>query len=192
MDTVLSLANALGTMSRDDYIKTNQQMCPVLIQLSGTIASPAQRVAFETWTGLDPETQLTSKSYDPSEMEVYPLTKRVNADGELVNPFGMFVSLGRAKNNDLSCDSPLVSKVHAYFHKHPEGGFQVQDRSKNGTNLIVPSGEIINLIKDEKYDLTLDGTILQMAGPAGVRLVYFASPAQFYDFLQDTRTPINT
>jgi hypothetical protein len=50
------------------------------------------------------------------------------------SPFPNFISIGRAKSNDVIIEDESVSKFHAFFRRTEKGDFVLQDGgSKNGT-----------------------------------------------------------
>ena len=50
------------------------------------------------------------------------------------SPFPNFISIGRAKSNDVIIEDESVSKFHAFFRRTDKGEFVLQDGgSKNGT-----------------------------------------------------------
>ncbi len=66
---------------------------------------------------------------------VAPLTKAANA-------FGMMITVGRAKNNDIVIDDSRVSKFHAYFRQLGDRWSVTDANSTNGTKvdgLVVPA-----------------------------------------------------
>ena len=65
---------------------------------------------------------------DPTEMELYPLTKKPGAS------FPDRITIGRTVNNDVVIADPSVSRLHAYVRQAP--GWVVADAgSKNGSRL---------------------------------------------------------
>jgi hypothetical protein len=52
------------------------------------------------------------------------------------SPFPNFISVGRAKSNDVIIEDESVSKFHAFFRRTEQGEFVLQDGgSKNGTHV---------------------------------------------------------
>ncbi|HSI03602.1 MAG: FHA domain-containing protein [Myxococcota bacterium] len=52
------------------------------------------------------------------------------------SPFPNFISIGRAKSNDVIIEDESVSKFHAFFRRSDKGEFVLQDGgSKNGTSV---------------------------------------------------------
>jgi hypothetical protein len=52
------------------------------------------------------------------------------------SPFPNFISIGRAKSNDVIIEDESVSKFHAFFRRADSGEFVLQDGgSKNGTSV---------------------------------------------------------
>jgi hypothetical protein len=52
------------------------------------------------------------------------------------SPFPNFISIGRAKSNDVIIEDESVSKFHAFFRRTDKGEFVLQDGgSKNGTSV---------------------------------------------------------
>lgn len=52
------------------------------------------------------------------------------------SPFPNFISVGRAKSNDVIVEDESVSKFHAFFRRAENGQFVLQDGgSKNGTHV---------------------------------------------------------
>ena len=52
------------------------------------------------------------------------------------SPFPNFISVGRAKSNDVIIEDESVSKFHAFFRRTEKGPFVLQDGgSKNGTKV---------------------------------------------------------
>ncbi|MEZ6186857.1 MAG: FHA domain-containing protein [Planctomycetota bacterium] len=65
---------------------------------------------------------------DPQEAVLVPLLKSAR------NPFTQFLTVGRARNNDVILTAPSVSKVHAWLsHAGPSGWFLMDNASTNGT-----------------------------------------------------------
>lgn len=75
------------------------------------------------------------------------------------NPFDSMITVGRAANNDIAFDSPLVSKLHAYFRHDPRGWLLTDQHSTNGTfvgeekvapgeAVIVPDGSVLSFGRD--------------------------------------------
>lgn len=92
------------------------------------------------------------------------------------NPFDCFITIGRAKNNDIIVKDIEVSKVHAFFEKDQEGRWSVRDnKSTNGTfvnNLRIPTGTKTDLRSSDALKF----------GP-GLSAVFF-NPGDFYQFLK--------
>ncbi len=94
---------------------------------------------------------------------------------EGANAFGMMITIGRARNNDIYLPNSQVSKFHAYVALG-EGEVKITDAgSRTGTVVegrkIEPSSEKAVLKNGEKALL------------GGVQLTYYDPPA-FYSYLQ--------
>jgi hypothetical protein len=63
---------------------------------------------------------------DATEMELYPLAKKVGAS------FRDRITIGRTENNDVVIADPSVSRLHAYV-RHATGWVVADAGSKNGT-----------------------------------------------------------
>jgi hypothetical protein len=97
------------------------------------------------------------------------LRKRVGG-----HPFDCFITIGRAKTNDIVLRDIEVSKVHAFFEEG-EDGWTVRDN--NSTNGTYHNG--IRIQSDQKIKLRSSDTL--KIGP-GLSAVFF-SPNDFYQFL---------
>src|SRR5215813_2657389 len=87
---------------------------------------------------------LTRLRIDPGRYGLYSVAK-TNA-----NPWSDRIMVGRASNNDVVFRHESVSKVHAYFHRGPDGGWRLHDaKSANGTRVdgagVIPAGEGIEV-----------------------------------------------
>ena len=104
------------------------------------------------------------------DYRVAPLRKKIGG-----HPFNMFLTVGRAGNNDIVLRDIQVSKVHAFL-EDDKGTWRIRDsNSMNGTfvgGLRIPS--------DEKTVLRSSDTV--KLGP-GLSAVFF-NPADFYQFLR--------
>ncbi len=96
----------------------------------------------ETWKDVDPATLLAMLSGAKTVPSMKALQdKPAKASPHVIwitktnrNPFLMMVTVGRTGNNDIVLDDITVSKVHAYFVRHPGDRWMVHDqRSTNGT-----------------------------------------------------------
>lgn len=105
------------------------------------------------------------------EYRVTPLRKKTGG-----HPFEMFLTVGRAGNNDIVLRDIQVSKIHAFLEADPQGNWMIRDsNSTNGTFVAdhrIPS--------DQKTLLKSSDTV--KFGP-GLSAVFF-SPADFYQFLR--------
>jgi hypothetical protein len=92
------------------------------------VISPPPRV--QTSTLSDTHDVILHGADSESKLSAIPLLKRRGA-----NQFGMFVTLGRAANNDIILPSSDISKVHALFFK-VGADWKVRDsNSRHGTFL---------------------------------------------------------
>jgi hypothetical protein len=99
------------------------------------------------------------------------LTKRSNG-----HPFNCFLTIGRAKNNDIVLRDIEVSKVHAFFEEGPDSTWTIRDnKSTNGTYL---NG--IRLDSEVKTPIKTSDTLKISPGLSAV----FFGPADFYQFLR--------
>lgn len=116
------------------FVQRNSQ--PFLAQLteSGTNQDPALRVGFQTLA----RNELTKEPMKaPFPLYAYRVRKRPGA-----NTFG-FITVGRARNNDIVIQDGLVSKFHASL-SCDKNGWTISDSSKNGTWLdgeLLPPGK---------------------------------------------------
>ena len=99
-----------------------------------------------------------------------PIKKRAGA-----NAFGMMVTIGRAKNNDIQILAPQVSKFHAYVMFGPEGQASLTDAGSTcGTRV----GERTLAANSDRVPLQ-DGDVIHLGD---VQLTFF-TPAEFHDYL---------
>jgi len=106
------------------------------------------------------------------EVSVAVIQKRVGA-----NPFGSFITVGRAINNDIVVNEANISKVHAYFLRDPAGNYLVRDAgSTNGTTINGNPVGTTNPVMLNSKDVIILGKRLATT---------FLSPADFYAFLID-------
>jgi len=118
------------------------------------------------------EDRPTSRPPINDDYRVGPLTKRADS-----HPFNLFITVGRAGNNDIVLRDIEVSKIHAFFEMTSEGWTVRDGNSRNGTFVNenrVPS--------DAKTVVRSTDTV--KFGPA-VGAVFFNS-ADFYQFLRST------
>lgn len=106
------------------------------------------------------------------DYRVGPMTNRQGS-----HPFKVFITVGRAGNNDIVLRDIEVSKVHAYFELVEEMWTIRDGTSTNGTWV----GE--HRIPDD-VKTVLRSTDTLKFGP-GVGAVFF-NPADFYQFLKST------
>jgi len=92
----------------------------------------------------NPAGMVTRQRIDPGRYGLYAVTKSG------ANPWSDRIMVGRASNNDVVFRHESVSKVHAYFHLGPDGGWRLHDaKSANGTRVdganVLPSGDGIEV-----------------------------------------------
>lgn len=163
---VLDFAKAIAGLKRDEYLFAHPH--PLLIQMNqGSAGEVNQKTAaFATLVpgALPP---LRSKR---DGFFVYEVQKRPGA-----NAFGLMVTLGRTRNNDVVVDDGSVSKFHASFKKDPAGAWQLTDMSTNGVKL-----DGVRVPRDRAVSLR-SGAMLTFA--ESVEML-FLMPSDAYDHLQ--------
>ncbi len=87
------------------------------------------------------------------------------------NPFSTMITLGRARNNDIIVELPMISKLHTYFTHRPEGHRVYDQGSTNGT---IVDGR--RLSRGE-FSLLQDGARIELA--VGVVLHYYTPGGLF-------------
>lgn len=98
-------------------------------------------------------TMSTEGPSDGSERSLAWIKKREGA-----NAFGMMVTIGRAKNNDITIPAQDVSKFHAYIRFDPDGNATLTDA---GSSLGTFIGGRTLVPREEKAPLT-DGTLIRL------------------------------
>lgn len=110
-----------------------------------------------------------------------PLVFFLRKSGSRSNAFGIGVTLGRTRNNDLTIDDPSVSRFHAYFQRDEQSGIWhvVDAKSHNGTfcnGSRIPPGRPAPLS---------DELSLQV----GSVLLHYFSPDAFRDYVRKLPAP---
>ena len=96
---------------------------------------------------------------------------------EGANAFGIMVTIGRAKNNDIELLAPDVSKFHAYLMQGPDGSWSITDAgSTYGTQVagrrLQPKTDRVQLKVGDKVSV-------------GSVAMTFLGPSEFYDYLKN-------
>ncbi len=94
------------------------------------------------------------------------------------NAFGMMITMGRAKNNDLVIPDKRVSKFHAYFRQVGDAWMCTDANSTNGTKI---NG--VELAAERSFQLHSGGVILLSDA---IRAV-FLSPDEMHQQLLEAR-----
>ena len=96
---------------------------------------------------------------------------------EGANAFGIMVTIGRAKNNDIELMAPDVSKFHAYLMQGADGGWAITDAgSTYGTE-----------VGGRRLQPRTDRVALKVGSQVrvgSVRLTFLDPPA-FYEYLKN-------
>ena len=96
---------------------------------------------------------------------------------EGANAFGIMVTIGRAKNNDIELMAPDVSKFHAYLMQGPDGSWALTDAgSTYGSE-----------VRGKRLQPRTDRVVLASGDPVrlgSVKLTFLEAP-QFYEYLKN-------
>lgn len=161
----------LASRSRDVFVKQYSSGPPLLMSVRGQSGEETARVMTLVMSPSD-----AKKQGNPLDRFIYPLEKV-----DTRNSFAMWVTLGRAPNNDLILPNPAVSKFHATFRK-VGGDYFVCDRgSTNGTALL--RGDLRDRLHANVERRLEDRCTLEFGAENGEVLMYLGSPASVYDVL---------
>jgi hypothetical protein len=117
------LINEIRSTGREQFLSVHRHRHFLLITASGGIDDEGgfNTLVAEPFKG-------KGRSGFSREMSVLAVAK---AEG---NPYPERISVGRARNCDVSIRDPSVSKLHAHFKERDGGGYELVDLdSQNGT-----------------------------------------------------------
>jgi hypothetical protein len=166
----------LRELTEQEFARECAQSPPLFIHLNGSSKSLAEADTAKIGTiVIDPAKHSYGNS-SPEDNPVYEVKKDLNR-----NSFGMFITVGRAQNNDLILPSDKVSKLHAMIKKVDDGYSFADWNSTNGSRMVLHGD---NIECPPKQDMTLeDRCTLIVGSKMGDILLYLANPASIYDYM---------
>ncbi len=160
----------LAGVSQSEFVAKYQGCSPLLVSLRGSASNDTGPIRTMV---LSPKPK---RQENPLERMVYSVEKRLAS-----NSFAMWVTLGRALNNDVVVTNSAVSKFHATIERLG-GKYVFRDRgSMNGSAFLKDSGRV-SLVAQTPVALE-DKCQIELGGSDGELLLYLADAGSVYDSL---------
>ncbi|RMD57518.1 FHA domain-containing protein [Candidatus Woesearchaeota archaeon] len=160
----------------ESFLGIHRIYTPVLVQTRGVMPKVEESLSlselgFKTAAPGTVDYSQFREYKAPYDIRVHTLEKRA------VGGLDMFISLGRAENNDIILDHKAASIVCAVFSKF-DGFWTMKNLARDGT---VYNGEKLD------YEDTLrlnDNDVINFAGEDGFSFTYL-TPEAFYDYVKN-------
>lgn len=167
-DTVLTLGQLMPIASRGDRASFDQ-IIDEWVLVGPPAAGETDEWSYRTGSLQTISTRGISRTLMIEETFVVHTLRKAKA-----GPFANTILIGRSASNDIRVSDRSVSKLHARFHRKPDGTFETADAgSSNGTYL-----NLERLAPEVKTDVQVGDSI-----SFGNRMFYVFDPEGLYKVL---------